>query len=362
MSQEALRIRQILRAIERFPSMGDESVLREVEAADLDDCAVLNFGSLDLVVGSDFVRGARFHLFERDVISWGDIGWYVVGANASDLASMGASPVGMTLICRYTKVMTDQDFEELMEGVARACQHFKMPLLGGDTGSFDEVVLSGTAFGVVERGTALLRSGANAGDVLFVTGEVGRAGAAIAYFTRGKPEGVELGLEKEEFLAAAWKRILPPMDQAQALRKAGFCTAAIDTSDGLKAAVRQLGEASGLDAVVEIEKIPVDGVAEEVARRMKVDPVALSVGDSVDFRLVFAIPPDSLSKVEEMFEREGWPLFEIGRLELPKDSPRVWVSRDGERILLPGVEWSQGDSLSIDELREIDGPGGSRRS
>jgi thiamine-monophosphate kinase len=305
---------------------------------------------LDLVIGSDFVRGEGFHLFKLRVLSWQDIGYYLIGANASDLAAMGASPLGVVVVLRYTSEMTDAAFEAIMEGVAMACAQFGMPLLGGDTGGYESSVLSAAAFGMCPHGKALLRSRGKAGDLLFVTGTVGRAGAALAYFTRGREEH-RFPREVEEELAHAWRRVTPALDQGKLLVDAALSQCAIDTSDGLKASCRQLAEASGVDAILRPDLIPVDPLSRQVAEALRVDPLALAVGDSVDFRLVFSTSPAQAPRLWKAFDSQGWELYEIGRFATPRGRPGVYLQVDGQLVPMPGVEWAQAETLSIDELR-----------
>lgn len=351
MSSEARRIAIIQKVVEAVGGKATGEVRSCLGVAASDDCAVLGLDAVDLVVGADFVRGTGFHLFELGVLSWEDIGWYVIGANASDLAAMGSRPIGATLILRYTSQMTDQECESIVRGVALACREFGMPLVGGDTGGYKECVLSATAFGICAPGTALLRSGGQAGDKLFVTGRVGRAGAAVAYFRRGREEGVALPEDLEEELAASWRRIYPAVNQGIVIRERGWSRCAIDTSDGLKAAVRQLAEASRVDAIVDPRRLPLDPIAWRVAREMDVDPVSLCLGDSVDFRLVFSAKPAVCAELRGEFEIQGWDLFEIGVLADAAAEPKVWLAAEGERVEVPGVEWSQSEKLAIDELR-----------
>jgi thiamine-monophosphate kinase len=318
----------------------------------LDDCAVIPISSeTDLVVGSDFVRGAGFHLFQKGVLSWQDVGYYLIGANASDLAAMGAAPLGVLVVLRYTSKNTDDDFRNIMEGVAMACSKFGLPLLGGDSGGYDISVLSAAAFGTCPHGKALLRSQGRAGDVLFVTGAVGLAGASLAYFTRAREEGIRFQSESEEQLANAWRRIEPALGQGKLLVDQNLSRCAIDTSDGLKASCRQLAEASKLDAILFPERIPIHPLVQEVAEALRVNPLALAVGDSVDFRLVFSSPRTSVARLQEEFQSHGWGLFEIGYLADPQASPTVYLKTEDGLKQVPGVEWAQSETLSIDQLR-----------
>ncbi len=79
-----------------------------VDSSDADDCAVYNIvGKLSLVVGMDFIRGTKFTLFREGYLNYFDIGYYLVVANLSDVAAMGATPIGLTTVVRYPDALTD---------------------------------------------------------------------------------------------------------------------------------------------------------------------------------------------------------------------------------------------------------------
>lgn len=333
MSTESKRVRLIVDAIARHPAVPGAGVRAAVGAADLDDCAVVPIDAdQDLVVGSDFVRGEGFALFRAGLLSRRDIGAYVVGANASDLAAMGASPLGMTLIYRYSDLTTDEQFEEVVDGVAATCQRLGMPLLGGDTGSYEVPVLGATAFGLCPRGRALLRTGGVAGDALYLTGDVGRAGAAFRYFparstARGSlPEPVEIELLEP------WRSIEPALLQGQLLISGGFSHCAIDTSDGLFAAAELLATASRVDAVLDIGAIPVRDSVKLAAEYLETDWVGLAGGVSVDFRLLFSSPPQVERSLVDAFDSRGWRLYKIGRLLAPSARAAVYLEEAGRRV------------------------------
>ncbi len=358
MSTESRRILSILELVKHQPATAGcgKPASHGLEA--LDDCAVVPISATeDLIIGTDFVRGSGFHLFRRGVLSWHDVGYYLVGANASDLAAMGAAPLGFVLVLRYSPEMTDEEFSSAAAGAVQACSDFCLPLLGGDTGGYDVPVLSGTAFGICPHGRALLRSQGADGDILFLTGEVGLAAAALSYYTRGVAEGMALPTDQEEELAQSWRRVRPHLRQGEILVKNRLSRCAIDTSDGLKAACRQLAEASGLSAILRRESIPVATLASTVAAGLGVDQLAFAIGDSVDFRLVFSSPPNVISKLKEIFTNEGLALFEIGRLENRSDvQPGAYFEADDKTLVpLPGIEWAQSETMTIDQLRQKGG-------
>lgn len=120
-SVEQVRIAIAVEEAERAGVLSASPLKTLVGLSALDDCAVIELtGGLDLVVGSDFVRGTEFHLFREGILSHRDLGWYLVAANLSDLAAMGATPVGIVVALRYAKSMSDHEWRKLLRGVCLA--------------------------------------------------------------------------------------------------------------------------------------------------------------------------------------------------------------------------------------------------
>ncbi len=113
-----------------------------------------------------------------------------------------------------------------------------MPLLGGDSGGYCASVLSATAIGTCARGKALLRRNGRAGDLVYLSDQIGAAGAASAWFLRGKDARAGLDVEAEEALLSSWRRPKPALALGAMLVDQDLSTCAIDTSDGLRAAAR----------------------------------------------------------------------------------------------------------------------------
>src|SRR5437763_7684803 len=179
---------QIIRSILNEQSLPVQSIAAAVDlvvdSSDADDCAVYNLpGNLSLVVGMDFIRGTKFTLFREHYLNYFDIGYYLVVANLSDVAAMGATPIGLTTVVRYPDTLEDADFAEIIQGIKEAASHYETPIVGGDIGGYVEVVLASTAFGIAESGKYLKRRGTVETDALCVTGYLGLPSTALVYFT-----------------------------------------------------------------------------------------------------------------------------------------------------------------------------------
>jgi thiamine-monophosphate kinase len=337
---EARRIAKLIRDLGRNAALPLSGLTASVGVSQLDDCAVIPIpGGDDLVVGSDFVRGEHFKLALLGLLSRAQVGYYLIGANVSDLAAMGAKPVGVTVTYRYTNDTTDEQHSEVMHGIVEACRDMGAPLLGGDSGEYHTSVLTATAIGVCPHGRALLRSRARAGDALFITGDVGVAGAALRYFSTMKPGS--LPPETESALLAPWRRVTPATKQAAALVEERLSVCAIDTSDGLKTACRQLAASSRIDVIVREDQLPINPIVRQVAVLLGCDPVSLTCGDSVDFRLLFSAPSNRRDALVKLFLKHNWPLFEIGRfVDCHGAEPAARLDDGNELVEMPGIEKS----------------------
>ncbi|MFD1610693.1 thiamine-phosphate kinase [Sphingomonas tabacisoli] len=223
----------------------------------LDDVAVLG----DLVFTHDMiVEGV--HFLPNDPPE--DVAWKLVAVNLSDLAAKGAEPVGCLL--GYTLGPAEWN-AAFIAGLGAVLEHYSMPLLGGDT-----VKANGPrSFGLTAIGRsahAPAREGAQAGDALYVTGVIGRAGVGLELLKTGRT-----GPEIE-----AYRRPQPRLAEGRAL--APVVHAMMDVSDGLLIDAARMAEASGLAVETDLDDVPVAG-----------DPMrAVTAGD--DYELLFAAPAD----------------------------------------------------------------------
>lgn len=204
-----------------------------------------------------------------------DIGWKLVAVNLSDLAAMGARPVGVLMGAGIGAARGTAWASELVRGMAQALDRFSVPLLGGDTiRSNDGSVFAITALGSVPPGEALSRSGAAAGDDLWVSGSIGDAGLGLK---------IALGGQGDPALLKRYRRPTPRLSLGMALR--GVARAAMDVSDGLLIDAARLAAASGLAVEIASAAIPLS----EAARVSGETPAALAaMGD--DYELLFAAP------------------------------------------------------------------------
>jgi thiamine-monophosphate kinase len=240
-----------------------------------DDAAVLEIGNAVLVLTHDMiVEGV--HYLASDPPQ--DVAWKLVAVNLSDLAAKGARPIGVLL--GYALGDEPEWDAAFVEGLRTALAAFDVPLLGGDTVRMPVAAPRAhglTAIGEAHPDGTPARAGAQAGDILYVTGRIGVAGLglAVARGARARP--------------AAWldayRRPQPRLAEGRAL--APLVHAMADISDGLLIDAARMAEASGLAVAIDLDAVPLaDGAARDRPARF----AAVTAGD--DYELLFAAPPD----------------------------------------------------------------------
>jgi len=282
-----------------------------------DDCALLELAPGEqLAVSTDsLVAGVHF----PDPCDPFLLAQRALACAASDLAAMGAAPLGFTLALSLPAAEADwlAGFAAGLERMAAACA---LRLIGGDT-TRGPLNINITVFGRLPAGQALLRSGAKPGDLLCVGGCLGDAAAALPYVLGQRPAAAA---EAQALLARYWTPA-PQLALGQALR--GRASAAQDISDGLLADCGHVAAASAVALVVELDRLPLSPALRALETPEEARRCALAGGD--DYLLLFCLPPQWL----DALHGEGWPVHVIGRVE-PGEGVRL-VDATGRALPVP---------------------------
>lgn len=277
-----------------------------------DDGAVLSVPAGERLVASTDICVENVH-FKREWLSAEEIGWRATQAALSDLAAMGAEPLGVLLALTVPEAWRG-DLLAAADGIAAATRTVGIPIVGGDVSDGDRLSFAITVLGHAAR--PLSRAGALPGDTLYVTGRLGGPGAAVAAWHRGAAPSAE-----------ARQRFARPQARVSAgawLARHG-AHAAIDVSDGLAGDVAHLAAASAVRCVLALEEIPrLAGVSADEA---------LASGE--EYELVVAAPQIDVGRFAA--EHDGLTLTAIGRVEATAGVGEVIAERDGAPIGLPAT-------------------------
>ncbi len=266
-----------------------------------DDCALLDGGAAGVLAVTTDTLVADIH-FPAQASAF-DIGQRALRVNLSDLAAMGAVPRWFLLA--LTLPAADEDWlRAFSAGLFAVADAHGCALVGGDT-TRGPLAVTITALSAVPENVALRRSGAGTGDLVFVTGELGGAAAALADMTAtGACSAVDAALNARYWYPE------PRLREGVALR--GIASAAIDLSDGLVADLGHVARASGVAAELELEKLPLCGAALARFGSDQTRDWALSGGD--DYELCFTVPPARLAALETAVRAGHLRALPVGRL------------------------------------------------
>jgi thiamine-monophosphate kinase len=293
-----------------------------------DDAAVLAPpAGRELVIAADAMV-ADVHFLADDPPD--TIGRKLLRVNLSDLAAMGAVPLGYLMTTAFPKAIDEAWIAGFVAGLAEDQRSFGLTLLGGDTvGTPGPMTLSLTILGHVAPGTALRRGGARPGDALWVSGSIGD-GALGLRAARGQlpdPDGI---------LADRYRLPRPRLALGRAL--IGLATAAMDVSDGLMQDLGHLCRTSGCAAVVEAGRVPLSPAARAA---LAADPALalLPFAGGDDYELLFAAPEDATPAIEAAAAAAGIAATRIGRFAEGRPAAKL-LDAAGAEIALPRGGWS----------------------
>lgn len=268
-----------------------------------DDCALLQTrASQQLAISSDMLVAGRHFFHDAEP---GLLGHKALAVNLSDLAAMGARPLGFTLALALPEVQSDW-LQAFSKGMLELASASACPLIGGDT-TKGPLTISITVFGEVPAQTALRRDKAQAGDDLWVSGSLGEARLALGalYGDYDLPEAI---------LAQSAQRLhqpTPRLQLGQALL--GIATAALDISDGLLGDLQHILKASALAAEIELSALPLPDYVRQAAPSPQLAyDFALNGGD--DYELCFTAPAAKRQQVLDAARQTQTPVSRIGQV------------------------------------------------
>lgn len=269
-----------------------------------DDAALINLGKNYLVVTTDLLT-RQTHLPEE--MSFHEIGKKTVTVNVSDLAAMGARPLGILVALSLPAGLTVPDFDALIEGILESCKKYEMSLIGGDINESEELTLCGTCIGIVEKDRVLMKSGAQEGDVVAVTGLLGLAAAGFEILFAGDLNDLNLEIKNRSM-----KHAIKPeaqIDKGLKLAQSGLVTSATDITDGLLSELDEMikSNKSKVGFTIFEELLPIPPEVIDVSKITNKSPLELALNYGEDFELLVTVIKD---KFEEIKDELG--LYKIG--------------------------------------------------
>jgi thiamine-monophosphate kinase len=303
-----------------------------------DDAAVIrNTGGKETVITADLL--VEDVDFRRTTTPPCLLGHKALAVSLSDIAAMGARPLWSLISIGVPDDVWQTDFvERFYDGLLELANRYGVQLIGGDTSrTTDKIVIDSVVAGECTTGMSVMRSGANPGDKIFVTGSLGAAAAGLRLIERGahlaEQNLADDDSQKLDHVLLRQLRPDPRVGWGMVLGQERLATSMIDLSDGLSSDLNHLCAASGAGALIDSSLLPIDSRVIELCGRRALDPLQLALHGGEDFELLFSVKPGDEKRLPRRVD--GVEIKQIGEITSGhegvkiSEGPRIWELKPG---------------------------------
>ena len=305
-----------------------------------DDAAVIRqYSDRDFVLTTDLlVEGIDFH---PQTTPPRLLGHKALAVSMSDIAAMGARPRWALASVGFANDVWDTNFkDDFFAGYLGLAERYDITLAGGDVSKAQQIVIDSILVGEVTTGRAVLRSTAQPGDQIFVTGSLGGAAAGLKLIELGArvrspsvsegngsqqaADGSRQEDSDDDSMQALLLRQLSPHPRVGwgiVLGEEHLATSMIDISDGLSSDLHHLCAESNVGATIDAASLPLDENVVQLCGRRALDPLALALHGGEDFELLFTVAPENVTRLPKFVD--GIPISHIGEIGDGAGSVRV---------------------------------------
>lgn len=299
---------------------GEDELIRRIQAIAGEPGEIVSHGIGDdtavvMNPGSDFELLITTDMLVEEVhftLAWSSpwqVGWKAVAASVSDIAAMGGRPSSMVISAGLKPKNREEISRQLVEGIASAARKYNVEIVGGDTVRSDKLVVNVAMTGYAAKGKALLRSGARAGDYIYVTGSCGDSAAGYEILKAKGKDGLN---HAEKVLTDCHLAPNASLEAGLAAAASGAVTAMMDLSDGLATDLPRLAARSGCGARVNIDQIPASDELLSWGRASDRDPKSFAVSGGEDFNLLITADADGSDVLEAIMSAANIKITRIG--------------------------------------------------
>lgn len=281
-----------------------------------DDCAVLSFGKFYLLFTADMINETT-HVPENSKPYW--IGWHVVAINLSDIAAKGGKTLGVNVALGLPKNYDTKFLSELSKGMGDCAKKYSTKIVGGDTKENKTLTLCGSAVGMVNKKNIMLRKGAKPGDVICVTGTLGKSSANLH---SGNPEKVLM--------------INPRVKEGIALAETNAVTSCMDISDGLAYSLYQLSSLNKIGFEIDYELLPYAPEAKKVSKKFGISLDELVLYSGGDYELLLTVRKSKLKNAINVLKNIGTKLTPVGVVTKKKENILI---KENRKTILENRGW-----------------------
>lgn len=268
-----------------------------------DDAAVLDFEGKKLLVSTDMLlEGIHFDLAYTPLKH---LGYKAIQVNLSDIYAMNGMASQVTVSIGMSSKFPIEAIEDLYEGIYIACEKYGVDLVGGDTSSSKQgLVISVTAIGYADEKDIVYRNGAQEGDLICVSGDLGGAYTGLQLLEREKliyleNPNIQPDLEGKDYIVERQLKPEARKDIVEMLKDIDVKpTAMIDVSDGLASEIMHICKQSNKGCNIHEDKIPLDPMTFETAREFNLDPTVCALSGGEDYELLFTVKQADYDKIK----------------------------------------------------------------
>lgn len=304
-----------------------------------DDAAVIDTGDRYMLLSAKMLlEGVGFDLAYFPLKH---LGYKTVTAGISNILAMNGTPrqiaVSLGISARFSVEMID----ELYEGINKACEEYRIDLVGGDTtASVSGLAINISTVGDTAKNTVSYRSGAGLHDIICLTGDLGAAYMGLHLLEREKHALKGLPDPKPkfdgyEYILGRYLRPAARIDIIEKLAENGIVpTSMIDVSDGLSSDLLHLCKESGMGARIYLDRLPIAKETYDMAGELHTDPVVAALNGGEDYELLFTVP---VSRQDEIF---ALGIDVIGHIT-SESSGVALVTPDGSELKITAPGWNR---------------------
>ena len=279
--------------------LGQKSTVKGVG----DDAAVLDFEGKKVLVSTDMLlEGIHFDLAYTPLKH---LGYKAVQVNLSDIYAMNGTATQVTVSIGISSRFPLEAVEELYEGIYLACEKYNVDLIGGDTTSSKQgLVISVTSIGYADEQDIVYRNGAEEGDLICVSGDLGGAYIGLQLLEREKliyleNPNIQPDLEGKDYIVERQLKPEARRDIIELLKSIEVKpTAMIDVSDGLASEIMHICKQSSKGCSLYEDKIPLDPMTFDTAREFNLDPTVCALSGGEDYELLFTVKQADYDKIK----------------------------------------------------------------
>lgn len=258
--------------------------------------------------------------------------------NVSDFAAKGVKPLVILVSLGLPRKLTEKDIEEIGEGLNAGAREYNAYIVGGDTNEASDLVISLSVFGTTKKSGLMLRSGAELGDKVGVTGFFGKTSAGLKILLDNFEAPQKIRKTLVDSVLTPYARL----KEGLALSQTEAVTACIDSSDGLAWSLHEIAKASNVGFLV--NTLPTAKMVKRFAEINKLDPTELTLYGGEEYELVLTVKPRFWKKAKKAVERVGGKLLPIGKVTAEK---QVLLETDGKRSTIEPRGWEHFKNANV---------------